>query len=279
MERQSIGLLYPGAMGAQVGVVAVAAGHRVCWVPAGRGAATRARAEAAGLEPLEDLAALARTCGVILSVCPPAAALDVARAVAGTAFTGLFVDANAISPGRAASVAGAFGAGVEVADGGLIGPPPRRAGTTRLVVSGPAFAASRVAEMFAGTVLDVHVLPGPVGQASALKLAFAAYNKISFALAAQSSALAAAHGVLPELLEIAGEALPGTPLARPETLVTAGPRAWRWGPEMAEIADAYASAGLAPEIAFAAERLFARWNVHKDDADVTLGRLLDDLPE
>ena len=68
---------------------------------------------------------------MILSVCPPHAALDVARATEG--FAGTYVDANAISPMRAAEIAALQ---PRFVDGGIIGPPPRAAGETRLYLSG-----------------------------------------------------------------------------------------------------------------------------------------------
>ncbi|MGW5721137.1 NAD(P)-dependent oxidoreductase, partial [Amycolatopsis sp. NPDC003865] len=186
----SVGLLHPGAMGAAVGAVLTRAGTPVSWVAAGRGPATRRRAGEAGLTEVPDVAALAG-CDVVLSVCPPAAALEVARAVAAGGFGGVYLDANAISPGHAEQVEALFGGRATVADGGIVGPPPRSAGTTRLYLSGPEPAVTRLAELFADTHMRPVVLAGPVGRASALKLAFAAYNKLTFALAAQSYALAA----------------------------------------------------------------------------------------
>lgn len=290
MVRQRVGILHPGAMGARVGEQAVAAGAEVWWVAAGRSAASRARADAAGLQALDSLEALAARCHIILSICPPAAALSVARSVADTSFDGVYADANAISPEHAVAIAGLFAArstgdsaaGVRVVDGGIVGGPPRRRTTegtiadggdasarTRLYLSGPdAAAVDEVRALFDGTALDARVLAGPVGQASALKLSFAAFNKISYLLAAQSYGLAAGHGVLDELLSLASDVVPGTMLARPDQVVTAGPRAWRWAPEMDEIAAACADAGVSGDVAALASTLFARWAELKDaDAD------------
>src|SRR3569833_577297 len=183
----SIGLLHPGAMGAAVGAVLTSRGTPVSWLPAGRGAATRRRAEDAGLTE-----ARGRTgCDVLLSVCPPAAALDVARSVAG--FDGVYLDANAISPGHATEIARILDRAT-VVDGGIVGPPPRSAGTTRLYLSGPGDAVARLGSLFAGTHLRPIPLDGEVGQALALKLASAPYNTLTFALAAQPPALAESHG-------------------------------------------------------------------------------------
>jgi 3-hydroxyisobutyrate dehydrogenase-like beta-hydroxyacid dehydrogenase len=270
----TIGLLHPGAMGAAVGAQLVATGQRCVWLPDGRGPATRDRAAAAGLDPaasIEDLA----SCEVVLSVCPPAAALDVARQVARTGFAGCYVDANAISPRRSEEIAALLTAGgATVVDGGIVGPPPRRPDTTRLYLSGPDDAVSRVHALFAGTTVIPVAVPGPIGKASALKLAFASYNKMNSLLAAQAHALARRHGVGAELQELATAVLPGTPFAAPERLTSAGQRAWRWAPEMREIADASRDAGLPTDLPDAAAAFLEQWSEHKDDPDVTLDQLL-----
>jgi hypothetical protein len=268
----TVGLLHPGAMGAAVGAVLTARGTPVSWLPAGRGPATRRRAADAGLTEAHDLAG----CDVILSICPPAAALDVARAVAETGFGGVYLDANAISPGHTAEIDRILDEAT-VADGGIVGPPPRSAGTTRLYLSGPEAAVARLESLFAGTHLRPVALEGEVGRASALKLAFAAYNKLTFALAAQSYALADRHGVGGELRELAADVLPGTPLGAPRGIASAGRRAWRWEGEMAEIAETCADAGLSPALVTAAGELFGRWREHRDDDGVTLDDLLQAL--
>ncbi|WIX99511.1 DUF1932 domain-containing protein [Amycolatopsis mongoliensis] len=268
----TVGLLHPGAMGAAVGAVLTARGVPVFWLPAGRGPASRRRAEDARLTETRDIAG----CDVVLGICPPAAALDVARAVAATGFGGVYLDANAISPRHAGEIEGILGKAT-VVDGGIVGPPPRSAGTTRLYLSGPATAVARLESLFAGTHLRPVALDGPVGRASALKLAFAAYNKLTFALAAQSHALAERHGVGGELRELAADVLPGTPLGAPEGIASAGRRAWRWEGEMAEIAETCAAAGLSPALVTAAGELFGRWREHRDDDGVTLATLLQAL--
>src|ERR1700730_15558974 len=79
----TIGILHPGDMGSVVGACAVAAGGRVLWASAGRSAGSRERAAAAGLEDADTVDALVAASDVIVSVCPPHAALDLARDVAG----------------------------------------------------------------------------------------------------------------------------------------------------------------------------------------------------
>ncbi|MDR6974077.1 3-hydroxyisobutyrate dehydrogenase-like beta-hydroxyacid dehydrogenase [Streptomyces sp. 3330] len=278
MEHRDVGILHPGAMGARVAAQAVTTGAAVWWLPQGRSAASRERARAYGLRSAAGIRELAATCEVVLSVCPPAAALDVAGQVAAAGFRGVYVDANAVSPERMAEITGVFeGGAVTVVDGGITGPPPREPGRTRLYLSGDDTAVARVWALFDGTALTPVALAGPVGRASALKLSFAAYNKISYAVAAHACALADGHGVLDDLLELAQLMLPGTPLAELEHLAAAGPRAWRWGPEMSEIAQACRGVGAPSGFAEAAAATFGRWEAHKDDPAVTGQRLIADL--
>lgn len=259
-------------MGAAVGAQLVAAGYRCVWVPDERGPATRRRAADAGLVALAGTDEL-RDCEVVLSVCPPAAALDVAHQVARTGFTGCYVDANAISPRHSKEIETVL-ADATVVDGGIVGPPPRQPGTTRLYLSGVDDAVARVHALFAGTAVTPVAVPGPVGAASALKLSFATYNKVSIVLAAQAHALARRHGVDTQLRELAAAALPGTPFANPDGLAAAGQRAWRWAPEMREIAETCRDAGLPADLLDAAETLLEYWRQYKDDPDVTLDQLL-----
>src|SRR6266516_1481083 len=115
-----IAVLHPGEMGAAVGRCLTGSGHQVLWASQGRGTATAARAEAAGLADARSIEEVAGRAEIIMSICPPHAALEVARAVAG--FQGMYVDANAISPATAREVAGIVEAGgASYVDGGIIG--------------------------------------------------------------------------------------------------------------------------------------------------------------
>jgi len=100
----TIGLLHPGDMGSVVGACAVAAGSRVLWASEGRSRDSRERATAAGLQDVGGLGVVLAGSDVLISVCPPHAALDLARAVAALRFSGLFVDANAVSPATAREI-------------------------------------------------------------------------------------------------------------------------------------------------------------------------------
>jgi uncharacterized protein DUF1932 len=134
-----------------------------------------------------------------------------------------------------------------------------------------------VPALFAGTALTSVTVPRPVGAASALKLAFATYNKVSTVRAAQAHALARRRGVETQLRELAAAALLGTPLATPYRLPSAGHCAWRWPPEMSEIATASRDADLPADLIDAAATFLDHWRQHKDDPSVTRGQLPEAL--
>ena len=72
-----------------------------------------------------------------MSVSPPHAALDIAR-VRSTGFSGVYLDANAISPTNAGGMAAIVeDGGASYVDGGIIGTPPVAPGFIRLYLSGP----------------------------------------------------------------------------------------------------------------------------------------------
>jgi 3-hydroxyisobutyrate dehydrogenase-like beta-hydroxyacid dehydrogenase len=198
----------------------------VIWASAGRSEATRARA--ARFRDAGSVAALVGEADVILSICPPHAALDVARECAG--FGGIYVDANAISPRRAAEVAALH---PRFVDGGIVGGPPAEPGTTLYLSGGEADA---VAGLFAGSPLATRV----VSSASALKMAYAAWSKGTTALLLAIRDVARATGIEDEWRLAA----PGLAERLPRAEAVAAKKGWRWIGEMEEIADTFAAAGV-----------------------------------
>src|SRR2546421_1651800 len=262
MAGQTVGLLHPGEMGAAVGAVLVKQGHRVVWASAGRSAETRERAQAAGLEDAGSVGRLVQLSDVIVSVCPPHAAREVAGSVVG--FEGIFVDANAVAPATARQLSDMVaGAGGEFVDGGIVGPPPGTAGTTRLYLSGSA--AESVADLFAGSALDAHVLSDEVGAASAVKMAYAAWTKGTAALLIAIRELARAEQVEPVLLEEWRTSLPEL-LERSERAVRSGQaKGWRWVGEMQEIAATFSAAGLPAGFHQAAAEMFRTFSAEHSE--------------
>ncbi len=256
----SIGVVHPGSMGAAVGASIVAAGRRVVWSGEDRSEATHRRAEAAGLVDLSWLNAVVNQSDIILSICPPHAALDVAQEVRNMGFQGMFVDANAVSPDTAREGRRIIeSVGGEFVDGGIVGGPPTKAGTTRLYLSGAE--AARVARIIEGGPLEVIVLDAPAGAASALKMAYAAWSKGTSALLADILALAQHEGIL-DALE---QEWDGRNTRQAEGLSGAAAKAWRWVAEMEEIAATFEAAGLPGDFHRGAAEVYRRLEQFKDD--------------
>lgn len=243
-------------MGAAVGACLAGAGHTVLWDPSGRGADTTRRAAAAGLDAV-SLDALVSGCDVILSVCPPHAARDVAGAVSGSGYAGVFVDANAVSPTTAREVAETVQrSGATYVDGGIIGMPPASSRHTRLYLAGGG--AASVAKLFTGTPLDTCVLTASPYAASALKMSYAAWTKGSQALLLTARALASAEGVDEDLLAEWDRSQPALRDLWTHASASAAAKGWRWAGEMEEIAASMAAHGLPEGFHRAATEVFCQ---------------------
>src|SRR5580704_8299238 len=254
-DQVIIGLLNPGEMGATVGRCLTAAGHTVLWASDGRSEATARRAAAAGLTDARTARRLADQAEIILSICPPHAALDVAWAVHG--FTGLYLDANAIAPGTAREVAQLIeGNGGTYVDGGIIGPPPVSPGTTRLYLSGDH--AGTIVDLFKGTGLDTPVTAGPATAASAVKMAYASWTKGTAAMLLAARALAQAEGVEEALLAEWALSQPQLTAQSERAAQSGVAKGWRWIAEMEEIAHCMAEAGLPDGFHQAAAEIYRR---------------------
>lgn len=251
--------------------VAAACGGERIWASTGRSEATTRRAADAELSDVGSLAALVDAADTIVSVCPPDQAATVAEDVAALGFVGTYVDANAIAPERSRTIAERFAGQATFVDGGIIGPPARRLGTTRMYLSGDD--AEAVAERWADSALEVRPIPGGVGAASALKMAYAAWTKGSSALLLAVHALAVANGVDEEL---AGEWSISQPdaLRRSEFLAMVAPKAWRFEGEMREIADSFRGSQLPSGFHSAAAELYGQLAEFKDVTSADLDELV-----
>jgi len=263
MAHPTIGLLHPGEMGSMVGAAARANGLRVLWASEGRSGPTAERAAAAGLEDAKAIGPLVAASQVILSVCPPHGAADLAREVAGHGFAGTYVDANAIAPETAREIGRIVErAGATFVDGGIIGPPPRAPGSTRLYLSGAR--AESIATLFAQGPLEAIVIDGGPGAASALKMAYAAYTKGTAALLMAIRALAARAGVDDALLREWERSQPQLSAQSERAVRSNTPKAWRFVGEMEEMAATFERAGLPDGFARAAAEIYRRLAAYKD---------------
>lgn len=245
-------------MGVTAAITAKQSGCEVFWCSEGRREPSRQRAEAAGLRDAGTLAELCRQCPAIVSVCPPEFAEAVFDAVLQTGWRGLYIDANAIAPQRKKHMAARLDSFV---DGGIIGMPPKKSGESWLILSGRD--AGEAASYFHAGPLEPDVIGAEVGQASALKICFAAYNKGAIALFATTLAAAEHYGVAEQLLR--NWERRGRPRSIFEgEIQRSAPKAWRFVPEMHEIAATLAEAGLPTEFHAAAAEVYTRLAGFKD---------------
>jgi 3-hydroxyisobutyrate dehydrogenase-like beta-hydroxyacid dehydrogenase len=260
---ERIGILHPGEMGISISASAQNSGCEVYWVSEGRRAPTRERALQFRLRDAETLQGLCRQCRIVISVCPPHAAESLANDVVAARFTGIYVDANAISPQRTIKIGDMMSAaGISFVDGGIIGSPAWKPGTTWLYLSGTN--ASEVANCFKAGPLDTRIIGTSIGKASALKMCYAANTKGTVALLAAILATAETLAVRKELFEHWKREDPAFPEQVQRRIQGAAPKAWRWAGEMEEISKTFSEAGAPGEFHAAAANIYQRLARFKD---------------
>ncbi|GAA6044294.1 hypothetical protein JCM8097_008684 [Rhodosporidiobolus ruineniae] len=256
LRASTIAILQPGQMGASFALAfRSAAPHiRLLTALSGRSARTKRLAAAHGIEDLGSLPAVLREAEVVLSVVVPDKAQAFAEEVAAAARklaqegelkTRFFVDLNAVAPGTVKAAAAAFEGidGVEVVDGSIFGGPATATSAPPIALSGPK--AEELNALLHPLFLGQTYVAGPrVGQASALKLAFAGITKGLQGLVVNSALLADEHGVGEALQRQLGESRPDLLKVMQVFVPQATAKAFRWVGEMDEISTAYRAASL-----------------------------------
>jgi len=271
-----VGVLHPGEMGVTVLESLVANGVSATWVKEGRRESTIQRASSVpSLDTLEELTDSVET---IISVCPPSAALEVALNIFDKGFKGIYVDANAISPLESRKISELFGAAF--VDGGIIGPPAKEAGTTRIYLSG--MRSREVVDLFEIGPLEAIALsdssdPEEITAASALKMAYAGFSKGSSALLLAVNAFARKSGVLEALHKEWEISAPGLVRRSQNTAVSISRKAWRFGAEMDFISESFDEKNLPPEFHQGASALYGALEEFKDQPPAELISLLGAL--
>lgn len=253
-----VAIVAQGAMGAGLAQVLTDHGVRVLTTLTGRSVASRERAVAAGMQPVE-LAQLADA-DFLLSVLPPGCALEfageVAGLLAGAPRKPVFVDCNAVSPQTVQSIEQVIaGAGIAFADVGIIGLPPSFGSPgPHLYAAGTAAAALDTLKIYG---LDIRRLDGPAGTASALKMAYAGITKgllaVGTAMILGASRAGVADALYREMTESQFLLLQALSKRTPDML----PKTYRWVEEMQQIADFVSAEPGASELYRGASDLFA----------------------
>jgi 3-hydroxyisobutyrate dehydrogenase-like beta-hydroxyacid dehydrogenase len=258
-----IGLLHPGEMGVSIAASAINNGHDVYWMSQDRSHKTRARADKFNLVEIDSLFQFCQICEVIISICPPHAAEEVASSVSGKGFKGLYLDANAISPPRAIKIGQILEAkGIPFVDGGIIGGPAWTPKETCLYLAGET--ANEMASYFSNGLLETKIIGKEIGKASALKMCYAAYTKGTTALLSAILATAESLGVRGELYQQWEADEPGFSERVNQRVARVTAKAWRFEGEMEEIASTFQAAGLPEGFHLAAAEIYHRMANFKD---------------
>jgi 3-hydroxyisobutyrate dehydrogenase-like beta-hydroxyacid dehydrogenase len=241
----------PGDMGHAIGRRLREHGLRVITCLQGRSARSVGLAKAAGIADVGDDATLVGEADILLSVLVPAEAVRLAERLATALWASgsdiFYVDCNAIAPRTVRQIGATItAAGGRFVDAGIVGGPPA-AGT-----AGPRFYASgehaAAFEQLRAAGLDIRVIGDEIGQASGLKLCYAALTKGLTALATELLVAGEVLGLSdplraelqasqPALLAWIARQAPGMP-----------PKADRWVGEMEEIAATFGALGLTPKL-------------------------------
>lgn len=267
MTEPQILLLHPGAMGAAIGARLRARGLSILWASDGRSDESVRRARAADLTDCETIAQGLESCQIVLSVCPPHGAVELAQQVADLGFTGQYIDANAISPQSSAQISKIVStAGATFTDGGIIGPPPAGNSQARLYLSGGN--PHKLAELLNSPPLTTKAMANGEFSASALKMCFGGWNKARTALLINLRTLATEHGVADALMAEWSVMDPAVlRMFDPDngsSVMGNAYKAWRWSGEMREIAATFEQAGLPGGFHDGAAEVFERLERFKD---------------
>ena len=236
---QRIGLIGAGEMGSGIGGRLASRGVEVRTTLAGRSAASAARVERAGIGTVADLAAIARTCELVLSIVPPDQALGVAESFAAAYVprtpAPVYVDCNAVAPETVAKIAAVItAAGIRFVDAGIIGGPPSDGyDGPKIYASGPHVAAFEVLNAHG---IVVKRLDGPVGLASALKMCYGGLTKGITGIGSAMFACAENAGLSDALAAEFSTSQPALFAWLTRQIPTMYPKAYRWVGEMREIA-------------------------------------------
>jgi 3-hydroxyisobutyrate dehydrogenase-like beta-hydroxyacid dehydrogenase len=262
----TIAILAPGAMGSAVARRLSDHGAQVLTSLTGRSEATVQRAAAAGMVAACDADIAAAD--IVLSIVPPAEAVALARrlaaAVSARKTTPIIVDCNAVNVATVKQIATIVAAsGARFVDAAIIGLPPKP-GTQRPTFYACGDHASELA-VLRDLGLDLRIVAGPIGAASALKMSYAGVNKgltaLGAAMAIAAARAGAAQALRDELAESQPQILARFAVALPDML----PKAYRWVAEMREIAGFLGADDPAHLIFEGAARLFEHIASEQDE--------------
>jgi 3-hydroxyisobutyrate dehydrogenase-like beta-hydroxyacid dehydrogenase len=253
----TVGLLYPGEMGASVATLLGSIGVRVVTTHAGRQDRTIRLSGEAGIEPLNSLADVVRQSALVISLVETSAAVAVAQSYATLAHMApreaIYLDANSIGPETAQAIATRIAAaGRDAVDGAFNGLAKNLAASGTLYLSGRR--ADEVASVF-GSAVRVRVLGPEIGQASTMKMLLGGLTKGTCALFLELATLARQRNMLPEMVDACSMIYPGISALIDRMLPTYAQHSGRRLAEMRELEQTLRNSGMEPGVVAAVREL------------------------
>jgi 3-hydroxyisobutyrate dehydrogenase-like beta-hydroxyacid dehydrogenase len=276
MAGKTVGLLSPGDMGHAVGAVLVKNGIAVITCLENRSNRTRGLAEKAGIQDVPTYQDLVNEAEIILSILVPSEARNAATLVSdaleetGQKIT--YADCNAIAPQTVREIGKILtSAGSNFVDAGIIGGPPGPGVMNRIYVSGPDTEAVEQLNEYG---LDIRAIGPEIGQASGLKMVYAALTKGTSALALELMVAAKRLKLYDALISEWEMSQADRYESFKRGLQSVPSKAHRWIGEMEEIAKTFGDVGLTPKILEGAADMyrFIRSNPVSDETPETIDR-------
>ena len=246
MEISTVAILSPGDMGHAVGQRLRENELDVITCLAGRSERTRALAGKAGIRDVDSMEQLVEQSDLVMSMtvsaAVPSLCQEVADAIRSTGSDTLFAECNAIAPQLTRELEPVItDAGGRFVDVSIIGGPPRPGYSPHFYTSGEQ---AREFEQLGDYGLTVMRLDGDVGQASGIKMCYAAMTKGTSALYSQLLMAAELMGLTEPLLAEFQSGQSAVLQRMERNLPTVPPRSRRWVSEMEEIRDTFAHLGM-----------------------------------
>ena len=262
MSVKTVAIQSPGDMGHAVGKVLGENGFDVLTCLDGRSQRTKELAAEGNFRIVETMDDLVNEADLILSILVPGRAKELANEVSEslsrTGATTYFADCNAVSPDTAKEISETINAaGGIFIDGGIIGTAPTKGDTPRFYVSGPD---ADVVAVLDGTGIIVKVVGPDVGQASGIKMCYAALTKGTHTLQVALLTAAQKMGLTEQLKEEFAFSQQGALAAMESGISRLPANAHRWIGEMEEISSTFASLGVTPHFHMGAADVYKLLN-------------------
>lgn len=255
----TVGILYPGEMGAALGGILGSRGIRVVTTTADRSQRTVSACHESQLEVLPSLDAVKQVAHVMISAVVPTAAHQVAeaytRAEAVAPKNAIYLDINSVSPEVMASIQQLLAAHhVPLVDAAIHGLAAHLQSRGTLYLSGPQ--ANHVAMLFHDTI-RTQQLGDVVGAASRFKMMLGGMSKGLVALFVELAILARTAGEYEQFSAELAHYYPGITTAIERLIPTYPLHAERRGTELREVGNTMRAHGTVPRMVSAAEKVIS----------------------